>query len=282
LVYKQNESVLEENIKLLNIKVQLRDTALTTLRQKLITTEKERDDLNMKLEKFQTSSKRLTDLLASQTSEKAGLGYNSQVFTKAMFDCDNCYTFESDSDSWPPSNLYDRFVLSGGYHAVPPPVTGTFMLPKPDLVFHTPPSDENEHLAFNVQISPTKPEQDLSSRPSAPIIEDWVSDYEEDDMPQVSKDVPSFAQSSELVKSPRHSGQLFQAPIPVAHSVSLKSNPHSKGFRRTKKACFVCKSVDHLIKDYDVGAEADINNLKFIISVSPILTTRIHKDHPTS
>nr|GFC51466.1 hypothetical protein [Tanacetum cinerariifolium] len=61
---------------------------------------------------------------------------------------------------------------SGGYHAVPPPVTGTFMPPKPDLVFQTPPSDENEHLAFNVQISPTKHEQDLSSRPSAPIIED--------------------------------------------------------------------------------------------------------------
>nr|GEW39347.1 hypothetical protein [Tanacetum cinerariifolium] len=57
LVYKQNEFVLEENIKLLNIKVQLRDTALTTLRQKLDSTEKERDDLNMKLEKFQTSSK---------------------------------------------------------------------------------------------------------------------------------------------------------------------------------------------------------------------------------
>nr|GEZ58996.1 hypothetical protein [Tanacetum cinerariifolium] len=109
----------------------------------------------------------------SQTSEKAGLGYNSQVFTKAMFDCDNYYTSKSDCDSWPPSNLYDRFVPSGGYHAVSPLVTGTFMPPKPDLVFHTPPSDENEHLAFNVQISPTKPAQDLSSRPSAPIIEDW-------------------------------------------------------------------------------------------------------------
>nr|GEY67569.1 hypothetical protein [Tanacetum cinerariifolium] len=33
LVYKQNESVLEENIKLLNFEVQLRDTALATLRQ---------------------------------------------------------------------------------------------------------------------------------------------------------------------------------------------------------------------------------------------------------
>nr|GFB89379.1 hypothetical protein [Tanacetum cinerariifolium] len=115
LVYKQNESVLEENIKLLNIEVQLRDTALTTLRQKLDTTKKERDDLNMK--------------------------------------------------------------------------------------------------------------------PSAHIIEDWVSDSEEDDMPQVCKDVPSFAQTSQLVKSPRHSGS-----------------------RKTKKACFVYKSMDHLIKDCDFHA----------------------------
>nr|GEW47736.1 hypothetical protein [Tanacetum cinerariifolium] len=98
-------------------------------------------------------------------------------------------------------------------------------------------------------ISPNKPKQDLSSRPSAPIIEDWVSDSKEDNMPQVSKDVPSFAQSSEFVKYPRHSGLLFQAPIPVAPTVPLRSKPHSKGFRRTKKACFVCKSVDHLIKD---------------------------------
>nr|GEX85048.1 hypothetical protein [Tanacetum cinerariifolium] len=167
LVYKQNESVLEENIKLLNIKVQLRDTALTTLRQKLNTTEKERDNLNIKLEKFQTSSKRLTDLLSSQTFEKAGLG----------------------------------------------------------LGVHTPPSDENEHLAFNVQLSPTKPKQDLSPRSSAPIIEDWVSDSKEDDMPQ--------------------------APIPVTPPVPIRSKTHSKGSRRTKKTCFVCKSKTHLIKDCD-------------------------------
>nr|GEY97672.1 hypothetical protein [Tanacetum cinerariifolium] len=285
LVYKQNEYVLEENIKLLNIKVQLRYTALTTLRQKLDTTEKERDDINMKLEKFQTSSKRLTDLLASQTFEKAVLGYTSQVFTKAMFDCDNYYSSESDCDSWPPSNLYDRFVPSSGYHAVPPLMTGTFMPPKPDLVFHTPPSDENEHLVFNVQLSPPKPEQDISFRPSAPIIEDWVSDSEEDDLPQVSKDVPSFAQSSKLVKSPRHSGQLFQAPTPVAPIVPLRSNPHSKSSRRTKKACFVCKSVDHLIKDCDYYARklahrtyasrdihkqyAPVNHSKFLLNKIP-------------
>nr|GFA38301.1 hypothetical protein [Tanacetum cinerariifolium] len=246
---------------------------------KLDTTKKERDDLNMKLEKFQTSSKRLTDLLASQTSEKAGLGYNSQVFTKSMFDCDNYYSsksnsdswppsnlydsqtsekaglgynsqvftkamfdydnyysFESDSDSWPPSNMYDRFVPSGGYHAVPPSVAGTFIPPKPDLVFHTLPSDENEHLAFNVQLSPTKPEQDLSSRPSAPIIEDWVSDSEEDDIPQ--------------------------PPMLVALPVPLRTNSPSKGYKKTKKACFVCKSMDHLIKDYDFHARKPASAVK--------------------
>nr|GFC35315.1 retrovirus-related Pol polyprotein from transposon TNT 1-94 [Tanacetum cinerariifolium] len=32
----------------------------------------------------------------------------------------------------------------------------------------------------------------------------------------------------------------------------------------------------------DVGVEADINNMESIISVCPIPTTRIHKDHPTS
>nr|GFD08752.1 putative ribonuclease H-like domain-containing protein [Tanacetum cinerariifolium] len=31
-----------------------------------------------------------------------------------------------------------------------------------------------------------------------------------------------------------------------------------------------------------VGAEADFNNLEFSIPVSPISTTRIHKDHPVS
>nr|GEY12442.1 hypothetical protein [Tanacetum cinerariifolium] len=254
LVYKQNESVLEENIKLLNIEVQLRDNALATLRKKLETTEKERNDLNMKLEMFQTSSKRLTDLLASQTSNKAGLGYNFKVFTHAMFDCDNYYSSDSDNDSWPPSNLYDRFVPSGGYHPVLPLMSGTFIPPKPDLVFHTPPSDENEHLVFNVQLSLTKPEQDLPFRPSAPIIEDWVFDSKEDDMPQFPKDVPSFAQSPELVKSLRHSGLISPPLMPVAPPVPLRTHSPSKGLRRTKKTCFVCNSKTHLIKDCDFHA----------------------------
>nr|GFB67079.1 putative ribonuclease H-like domain-containing protein [Tanacetum cinerariifolium] len=42
------------------------------------------------------------------------------------------------------------------------------------------------------------------------------------------------------------------------------------------------EDLSHFNDADDVGAEADINNLESIISVSPIPTTKIHKDHPTS
>nr|GFB24172.1 hypothetical protein [Tanacetum cinerariifolium] len=70
VVYKQNESILEENIQLLKVEVQARDTALVSLRQNLNQAEQERDDLKLKFDKFQTSSQSLTELLASQKHDK--------------------------------------------------------------------------------------------------------------------------------------------------------------------------------------------------------------------
>nr|GEZ06044.1 putative ribonuclease H-like domain-containing protein [Tanacetum cinerariifolium] len=86
-----------------------------------------------------------------------------------------------------------------------------------------------------------------------------------------SSNSSSDNESSELVKSPRHSGQLFQAPIPVAPTVPLSSKPHSKGSKRTKKACFIYKSVDHLIKDCDFHARK--------LSHIPYASRDIHKQY---
>nr|GFA05407.1 hypothetical protein [Tanacetum cinerariifolium] len=81
---KDLKQIDADDLEEIDLKWQMAMLTMRARRQKLDTTEKEMDDLNMKLENFQTSSKRLTDLLASQTFEKAGLGYNSQVFTQAM------------------------------------------------------------------------------------------------------------------------------------------------------------------------------------------------------
>nr|GEW83529.1 ribonuclease H-like domain-containing protein [Tanacetum cinerariifolium] len=75
---------------------------------------------------------------------------DTEVFTRAMFDCDDYLSSESDCESWPPNSLYDRFQPSGRYHAVPPTIR-TFMPPKPDLVFHTTPiAVETDDSAFTV------------------------------------------------------------------------------------------------------------------------------------
>nr|GEX99573.1 hypothetical protein [Tanacetum cinerariifolium] len=61
-------------------------------------------------------------------NDKTGLGYNSQVFTRVMFDCDDYLSSGSDK-SLPSIPIYDRYQLGNGYHVVPPPYTGTFMPP---------------------------------------------------------------------------------------------------------------------------------------------------------
>nr|GEV20149.1 ribonuclease H-like domain-containing protein [Tanacetum cinerariifolium] len=141
VVYQQNKNVFEEDIKLLKLDVMLRDNALVELRKKFKKAKQERDELKLKLGKFHELKLKLGKF---QTSSKN---------------------------------------LSEGYHAVPPPYTGTFMPLKPDLVFHDASTvSEIVPTVLKVEPSSTKPKKDLSqsNRPFAPIIEDWVSDSEDE------------------------------------------------------------------------------------------------------
>nr|GFA90211.1 ribonuclease H-like domain-containing protein [Tanacetum cinerariifolium] len=83
VVYQQYENVFEEDIKLLKLDVMLRDNALVELRKKFKKAEQERDELKLKLENFQTSSKSL------------------------MFDCNALNSYKSDV-SVPTCLVYDR------------------------------------------------------------------------------------------------------------------------------------------------------------------------------
>nr|GEZ12702.1 hypothetical protein [Tanacetum cinerariifolium] len=130
----------------------------------------------------------------------------------------------------------------------------TFMPPKPDLVFNNAPNDvKTDHPAFNVKLSPTKTYHDLShtNRPSAPIIEDWVSDSEDESETKTPQNVPSFVQPTEQVKSPRTFIQHVETSILTSTLKTTIPKPTSNGKRMNRKACFMCKSLDHLIKYCD-------------------------------
>nr|GFA70622.1 hypothetical protein [Tanacetum cinerariifolium] len=170
-----------------------------------------------------------------------------------MFDCDEMFTSETD-ESLPASPIYDRYQSGDGYHVVPLPYTGTFMPPQPDLVFHDAPNvNETDHTAFNVELNPTKPDKDLSHihKPSVPITEDWVSDSEDDSEAEILHNTSSFLQPTEQVKAHRPSVKTIETSIPAANHKTAIPNPKRNGNRRNRKACFVCKSLDYLIKDCD-------------------------------
>ncbi|GJY40438.1 ribonuclease H-like domain-containing protein [Tanacetum coccineum] len=94
---KKNEFVYEEDIKLFKREIYLRDLDITELERKLDLVTKEKDEVQLTIQKFENSSKSLSELLDRQIMDecKTGLGYN----------------------------------------VVPPPYTGNFMPPKHDLFY---------------------------------------------------------------------------------------------------------------------------------------------------
>nr|GFB48492.1 hypothetical protein [Tanacetum cinerariifolium] len=136
-----------------------------SLNSKLDEALKDKEDLKAKVEKFETSSKNLTKLLDSQISAKVktGLCYDNQFnehevldlqekeVTKTVFDNRSCDEEDSLTN--------DRFKKGVGCHAVPPPLIGNYMPPKPDLTACV-----------------EKPKEDMSS---ALLIEDWDTDSDD-------------------------------------------------------------------------------------------------------
>ncbi|GJZ31267.1 putative ribonuclease H-like domain-containing protein, partial [Tanacetum coccineum] len=189
-VYKKNEAIFEEDIKILKLDIMLRDNALIELRKKFEKAEKERDDLKHTLE--------------------------NQVFD---------------------SQVKDRYKTGEGYHVVPPPYTGNFMPPKPNLVL----DDKDEYVfsksATSVPLAATSEVKTSESKPksvSEPLIEDWISDSENENeiefksrQRKPSNAKVKFVKSNEHVKSPRESVKKVenykQAEYPRKNSQSPRA-----------------------------------------------------------
>ncbi|GKD69947.1 hypothetical protein Tco_1324037, partial [Tanacetum coccineum] len=145
LVYKKNESVYEEDIKLLKCENYLKEVAITELRRKLELAQKQKDEIQLTTEKYENSSKSLSKLI----------------------DC----------------QIVDKCKTSLGYNVVPPPYKGKFFPPKHDLSFSGIEEFLNEPIVSEptvkkhvVETSEAKASADkpkvVRKNNGAPIIED--------------------------------------------------------------------------------------------------------------
>ncbi|GJV67287.1 hypothetical protein Tco_1482796 [Tanacetum coccineum] len=135
VVFKKNESVYEEDIKLLKREIYLRDLDIKELKRKLELATKEKEEVQLTVQKFENSSKSLSKLLDSQ--------------------------------------IIDKCKTRLGYNAVPPPYTRNFMPPKTDLVY--PSLDDFVDMNESVVEKPTvKTNEPKTARKEngAPFIKD--------------------------------------------------------------------------------------------------------------
>ncbi|GJU06408.1 ribonuclease H-like domain-containing protein [Tanacetum coccineum] len=288
VIHQKNEAVYEEDIAFLKYDVKVRDNSITELKNQLAEALREKDDLKLKLEKFETSSMKLTKLINSQISvnNKSGVGFDSQMNENELHDChlNKSEVFESASDSSvneieeENNQVNDRFKKVEGYHAVPPPYTGNYMPSRPDLSFaglddSVYKTNVSETISSVPRIESTASksskdslEQPKDVRPSAPIIEEWESDSDDDCVirPSFEQNKPSYAKIN-FVKSDENTRKsvIEQHTYRQAENLRKSQSPRvdkrnwngimtqklGDGFEFNKKACFVCGSLNHLIKD---------------------------------
>ncbi|GJZ45075.1 putative ribonuclease H-like domain-containing protein [Tanacetum coccineum] len=197
VVHQKNEVVYEEKIAVLEFEVKDKGNAVTRLTNQLEQTLKEKEDLKAKLEQFETSSKNLNKLINSQISskDKTGLGYGDQLNENDSSGSELFNSvFDSRSSDGDDNQTNDRFKKDNEYHVVPPPLTGNYIPPLTDLSFaglddsiYRPTTNKASSSVSQVETSIT-PLSNTSVemprvkfvRPSGVIIEDWVSDDDED------------------------------------------------------------------------------------------------------
>ncbi|GJX51404.1 hypothetical protein Tco_0278249 [Tanacetum coccineum] len=226
LRHEKNELAWGEKYEFQNYELKCREIKIDNLKMELEKVVKERDELKVKIEKWEESSKGLNKLPNSQMSakDKNGLGYGTQLNEMSnKFETDNeismsAFEVRSSDEEITPAN--DRFSKANGYHVVPPPITGNFLTPRADISFagldeyairkkiiesktselntDTSKSKTSETVSKTSEVEKSKPKINRDKV----IIEDWNSD-DEDDVSEVNTVNPVKTNETQTVKTQR-------------------------------------------------------------------------------
>ncbi|GJQ98710.1 hypothetical protein Tco_0009849 [Tanacetum coccineum] len=195
LGHEKNELAWGERYEFQNYDLKCREIKINNLNLELEKVVKERDELKLKIEKWEGSSKNLTKILNSQMSahDKNGLGFGTQMddlSNKSETVSENSLTvFEVRSSDDESTIANDRFTKSNEYHVVPPPITGNPLTPRADISFagldeyaFRNKIIESKTIKTNKTVDTTNETIVSKSEINRDevIIEDWTSDDEDD------------------------------------------------------------------------------------------------------
>ncbi|GJX08669.1 hypothetical protein Tco_0196601 [Tanacetum coccineum] len=204
--HEKNELDWGERYEFQNFDLKCREIKINNLNLELEKVVKERDELKLKIEKWEGSSKNLTKILNSQmsTHDKNGLGFGTQMddlSNKSETDSENSLTvFEVRSSDEESTLANNRFTKANEYHAVPPPIIGNPLTPRVDISFEgldeyafrnkiieSKTTETNKTIGTTNEATIVKPKSINETVVSKSkinrdevIIEDWTSDDEDD------------------------------------------------------------------------------------------------------
>ncbi|GJQ89233.1 hypothetical protein Tco_0000372 [Tanacetum coccineum] len=226
LGHEKNELAWGEKYEFQNYELKCREIKINNLNLELEKVVKERDELKDKIAKWEESTKNLDEILNSQMSarDKTGLGYSTQLNELSS-------NHETDSE-----NSLSIFDVRSSDEENTLKCLDEFSIRNKIIESQT--TELNTKTSETVgQTNAEKPKSASESVVSNPkidrnrvIIKDWNSDDEEEE----------------------YEVQTVKPDTQTVQTRDDKSGQNSKkqgiGFRKVK-ACFVCKSTDHLIKD---------------------------------
>nr|GEV19685.1 ribonuclease H-like domain-containing protein [Tanacetum cinerariifolium] len=248
--HQQNQLAYEENIRFMRIDLDDKTDVLAYHKKLLAEALKEKDELKTKLENWQNSSQNLGKLLNTQISanDKFRLGYGDHRYGSILSYENEVLqsVFINKTSDLEDRPMNDRFFKADEMHAVPPPMTGNYIPYGPDV--------EIGYSKFTYGPKQTKADESdaKASEYASYSDDDYVSKVSEE------KEKPSFAFTNFVkhVKTPRESvkekGTTNQSPKVNKNDLNgLMSKRLVLGYAFTRKACFICGSFSHLIRDYD-------------------------------
>ncbi|GKF49905.1 hypothetical protein Tco_0143156, partial [Tanacetum coccineum] len=182
-----------EKINGLKWDIQVGEITIRELRKKLEKAQKEKDSIQFNIDKFENASKSLNKLIECQIVDnyKKGLGYEN-------------------------------------YNAVPPPYTRNFMPPTPNLCFIGLGEFANKPIVENSKAkSDEEVPKEVRKCNDALIIEDWVSNSEEENVSQTKTKKKTVKPSIAKIEFVKPKKQKKSARKTIKQVEKHRQNTHS-------------------------------------------------------